>query len=220
MGSSPRGRGKPSSATVTQERVRLIPARAGKTVAASSMACHSEAHPRAGGENDASSAVTSGTTGSSPRGRGKREAEKQHPWSTRLIPARAGKTSPGPTWGRCCMAHPRAGGENAALDEEGAGVEGSSPRGRGKRARRAHGHRRRRLIPARAGKTSARDDPWLGLTAHPRAGGENRVARCGAGSRGGSSPRGRGKQVAEGFGDVADRLIPARAGKTARCGLR
>ena len=30
-GSSPLARGKPSSATVTQERVRLIPARAGKT---------------------------------------------------------------------------------------------------------------------------------------------------------------------------------------------
>ena len=45
-------------------------------------------------------------------------------------------------------AHPRVGGENAALDEEGAGVEGSSPRRRGKLLYDSKRRGEPRLIPA------------------------------------------------------------------------
>ena len=72
----------------------------------------------------------------------------------------------------------------------------------------------RGLIPARAGKTSTRYRP-LGMgTAHPRAGGENKDGVIDRLSIGGSSPRGRGKLLADGRAGPCDRLIPARAGKT------
>ena len=50
-GSSPRGRGKHVLLECRHLAVRLIPARAGKTLRASRMWRHRRAHPRAGGEN-------------------------------------------------------------------------------------------------------------------------------------------------------------------------
>ena len=52
-------------------------------------------------------------------------------------------------------AHPRSRGENAALDKEGAGVEGSSPLTRGKRGASGDVLEMEGLIPAHAGKTSS-----------------------------------------------------------------
>ena len=49
--SSPRGRGKRSLAGDLDERVRLIPARAGKTRERPTRRAVPTAHPRAGGEN-------------------------------------------------------------------------------------------------------------------------------------------------------------------------
>ena len=50
--------------------------------------------------------------------------------------------------------------------------------------------------------------------AHPRAGGENLEQSTGAIEAVGSSPRGRGKRIADLVEVIAERLIPARAGKT------
>ena len=110
--------------------------------------------------------------------------------------------------------HPRAGGENKLLPAFFADVRGSSPRWRGKLRR----SRRRRgvfgLIPALAGKTQAysgtsNDDP-----AHPRAGGENKIASSYSTRASGSSPRWRGKRREGLSPDRIVRLIPALAGKT------
>ena len=70
-GSSPRGRGKPLFSFTTMRSTRLIPARAGKTVAVMRARSSSEAHPRAGGENLEVERRGPGWLGSSPRGRGK-----------------------------------------------------------------------------------------------------------------------------------------------------
>ena len=98
-------------------------------------------------------ATTDLTVGSSPLTRGKLFSSVWEGIKGGLIPAHAGKTTahrPN-TQGR--GAHPRSRGENAALDEEGAGVEGSSPLTRGKRGS-VPGHCLvRGLIPAHAGKT-------------------------------------------------------------------
>ena len=70
------------------------------------------------------------------------------------------------------------------------------------------------LIPAWAGKTT---NPWTGeetRAAHPRVGGENRLAILQPFQYTGSSPRGRGKLVILPFLVVSHRLIPAWAGKT------
>ena len=91
-GSSPRGRGKPRADDEEGAAVRLIPARAGKTMRRAYRA--------------------SGVSGSSPRGRGKLSPSTGRPSMPGLIPARAGKTALGRGGSRHPWAHPRAGGEN------------------------------------------------------------------------------------------------------------
>ena len=132
--------------------------------------------------------------GSSPRGRGKRPVPGLQGGHPGLIPARAGKTKPLTSATRSWAAHPRAGGENQAVNVNGLGGQ--------------------RLIPARAGKTKSSSRSSDLERAHPRAGGENLHGRLTARRGLGSSPRGRGKRrtgLPEGrrLG-----LIPARAGKT------
>ena len=112
-------------------------------------------------------------------------------------------------------AHPRAGGENVEKLLSGVGDFGSSPRGRGKPARRRRRHRRGRLIPARAGKTKDGAGDTSDQRAHPRAGGENEVDSLLGVQPYGSSPRGRGKLNRRRHGPRRHGLIPARAGKTA-----
>ena len=234
LGSSPRGRGKPTPAPCLPCARGLIPARAGKTRISSVLAVRPTAHPRAGGENMSAGEMLSARRGSSPRGRGKPEGRLDGPEGTRLIPARAGKTAasrPADAWE---SAHPRAGGENITVPGRATRPVGSSPRGRGKR--RTHRRRnvrcrliparagktqnsrpatrRRGLIPARAGKTSRCTCCICCTMAHPRAGGENRRRRRRETAHLGSSPRGRGKHVRRCHLTGVARLIPARAGKT------
>ena len=94
-GSSPRGRGKPCRRRVSRPVGGLIPARAGKTAGLEVIHAGCPAHPRAGGENPALFGGPGAMGGSSPRGRGKRQRRKGPRNPLRLIPARAGKTSPG-----------------------------------------------------------------------------------------------------------------------------
>ena len=51
IGSSPRGRGKLVGGWANEDDLRLIPARAGKTISSAVAPLLSAAHPRAGGEN-------------------------------------------------------------------------------------------------------------------------------------------------------------------------
>ena len=111
-------------------------------------------------------------------------------------------------------AHPRVGGENRMTAAAQPISAGSSPRGRGKPwlfARQGH---LSRLIPAWAGKTSARLLPCASSVAHPRVGGENAAAEGVYGAHGGSSPRGRGKHPHHRRLRRQPGLIPAWAGKT------
>ena len=111
-GSSPRGRGKPAPSSAPSCELRLIPARAGKTDVPGVIEGDRQAHPRAGGENPRRVVGPPWCGGSSPRGRGKLDAEGQAPLRGRLIPARAGKTPRGAHPRGVYPAHPRAGGEN------------------------------------------------------------------------------------------------------------
>ena len=157
--------------------------------------------------------------GSSPRGRGKRGRRRKGQHVRRLIPARAGKTTCLGLRTSATPAHPRAGGENFFSAPSAVLICGSSPRGRGKQLQTARQARRRRLIPARAGKTASQSSSICRVSAHPRAGGENTFEVATLGAPPGSSPRGRGKPVRMAFKAAPGRLIPARAGKTAPDGL-
>ena len=111
-GSSPRGRGKHSTATKRMTQYRLIPARAGKTGRMCDRCARARAHPRAGGENAPHRSPKGNRPGSSPRGRGKLRCRACCCRFTGLIPARAGKTPWTSSDTRTPSAHPRAGGEN------------------------------------------------------------------------------------------------------------
>ena len=197
-----------------RRRRRLIPARAGKTDRPCRSGRTAPAHPRAGGENEIARAEDVNANGSSPRGRGKRRRRRVLGFLSRLIPARAGKTtSPDPN-SDAIWAHPRAGGENSINRSHTGARGGSSPRGRGKHNDVTPGGLHLGLIPARAGKTRRGGLHLRGAGAHPRAGGENRVARIRPRWWVGSSPRGRGKPADRALSGKWSGLIPARAGKT------
>ena len=193
---------------------RLIPARAGKTLSRKHGLLCTRAHPRAGGENFEGGELAACSGGSSPRGRGKLLWSTVESGVKRLIPARAGKTTASSWMRTASSAHPRAGGENTVHILDTLEASGSSPRGRGK----PEGTRGRflvaGLIPARAGKTAARDARALRHGAHPRAGGENQISRSDSPKTTGSSPRGRGKPPPSWARPCRAGLIPARAGKT------
>ena len=110
-----------------------------------------------------------------------------------LIPARAGKTGLIAAVSAVPEAHPRAGGENGKHPYSMSSPQGSSPRGRGKRAHDYRLSTSVRLIPARAGKTGVRGGRPELRPAHPRAGGENTTETSTLPDFEGSSPRGRGK---------------------------
>ena len=114
------------------------------------------------------------------------------------------------------LAHPRSRGENMTVKLNSSVNQGSSPLTRGK----LRGHHARPetpgLIPAHAGKTSARSASVHTATAHPRSRGENSEARIHTRSFEGSSPLTRGKLRRIGIIAACRGLIPAHAGKTVR----
>ena len=173
IGSSPRVRGKPRGLAAGQRGGRIIPARAGQTVWGGQRGASRADHPRACGANSSASAVTVTLPGSSPRVRGKQRASRQPDEHVRIIPARAGQTSP------CCphaigsSDHPRACGANVVVSECHDCVSGSSPRVRGKRDVPVRIRVRARIIPARAGQTITGIMLVVGRADHPRACGAN-----------------------------------------------
>ena len=152
--------------------------------------------------------------GSSPRVRGKRCASASPTSNLGLIPACAGKTSPGCKRSEVELAHPRVCGENRMLVAHRDLWVGSSPRVRGKHTYENQRWKLERLIPACAGKTCCSASVYCKWWAHPRVCGENvRVHRAWA-TGPGSSPRVRGKPRKLVRNVVQGRLIPACAGKT------
>ena len=203
-GSSPRVRGPRAGPGHLVDDLRLIPARAGTTGARPRHHPPDPAHPRACGDHEGATATGVAGAGSSPRVRGPRHPVLRGGGDERLIPARAGTTSPTCGWAAPQPAHPRACGDHEGASGEGAGDGGSSPRVRGPPPRTRRGPGRGRLIPARAGTTCPSTGRWPVATAHPRACGDHLAAPYLGAASAGSSPRVRG------------RLIPARAGTTPR----
>src|SRR5680860_129540 len=91
-GSSPRGRGTHRLRGSDKYGLRIIPARAGNTLARLCGPRSPSDHPRAGGEHFGGSVYSSSSAGSSPRGRGTRSGFYEDQPLQRIIPARAGNT--------------------------------------------------------------------------------------------------------------------------------
>ena len=199
---------------VAADRIRLIPAHAGKTQAGGRPHAPGAAHPRSRGENPHAVAWKVWSGGSSPLTRGKHVAAAAWPARTRLIPAHAGKTSATHPPTPASPAHPRSRGENHCAASHNSASRGSSPLTRGKLYGDVCDGVCGGLIPAHAGKTHQRARDIVIGPAHPRSRGENLLAVCGPRRQLGSSPLTRGKRWFGVGGVGAPRLIPAHAGKT------
>ena len=219
-GSSPRVRGKRCPAIRVVTRMRIIPARAGQTARSRCRCRTARDHPRACGANGHGQHVTVDVRGSSPRVRGKLRRPPAKTPVTRIIPARAGQTSPPCRDCRAHPDHPRACGANSSTRPRKARNAGSSPRVRGKQVLPVRRGLRLRIIPARAGQTKAHRTVSRNCSDHPRACGANGPPRPDSTPPTGSSPRVRGKHDIFSKGGFVGRIIPARAGQTRRSSCR
>ena len=152
--------------------------------------------------------------GSSPLARGLRDILSRLVSRPGIIPARAGFTSyserPRARYGD----HPRSRGVYRARSGTSSPVKGSSPLARGLPAPSAIWTAPTRIIPARAGFTSARRSRGRSPADHPRSRGVYQRRLSLGACRIGSSPLARGLRGADGTGRCSSGIIPARAGFT------
>ena len=214
MGSSPLTRGKHGQRHLSNVRLGLIPAHAGKTCQASTNPSLTKAHPRSRGENESAFRAVHSSSGSSPLTRGKLEVLRNACNQRGLIPAHAGKTLVQKIGEPSKKAHPRSRGENCCATCIALLPRGSSPLTRGKLVIRVERLDLLRLIPAHAGKTTKETANMLASGAHPRSRGENFSSGLSRTIVKGSSPLTRGKLSAAFTSRSCKGLIPAHAGKT------
>ena len=195
MGSSPLARGLPTRSTWDPTIRRIIPARAGFTGRRCRPRDQSRDHPRSRGVYTSWYRPGSPKEGSSPLARGLPLRITTIRPPTRIIPARAGFTSPHHHHQTSNEDHPRSRGVYGDGPADVGPALGSSPLARGLPDERGAQPHEVRIIPARAGFT----DPLLAR--HP--------------SRR-DHPRSRGVYVRVAVGGhVLGGIIPARAGFTA-----
>ena len=152
-GSSPRVRGTQNKRFFARVYARIIPARAGNTIAASQPLHKIADHPRACGEHWVALALVRRNNGSSPRVRGTLPQVGQLTIAERIIPACAGNMCLGSRNVVDKTDHPRACGEHRSSCSARTNRDGSSPRVRGTRAEDGTTVCGIRIIPARAGNT-------------------------------------------------------------------
>ena len=171
-------------------------------------------HPRSCGANDGKGAAQVREDGSSPLVRGQRRFYHSTQLYGRIIPARAGPTSPCPLYRPQATDHPRSCGANAIAGVYDKIHLGSSPLVRGQQANTYGSQTTARIIPARAGPTYRGTTSGGTGSDHPRSCGANGQVRVHFNDAFGSSPLVRGQPHALQGLQVTGRIIPARAGPT------
>ena len=214
MGSSPLARGLPGQCCAHGECSGIIPARAGFTTPTPRRMMRTRDHPRSRGVYGVPCAAGGVSGGSSPLARGLPSCPIRALISLGIIPARAGFTWRGRSRGGFESDHPRSRGVYRARARAFMPRLGSSPLARGLRIHLAYANQSRRIIPARAGFTSAGERPACRARDHPRSRGVYLSLRQREGPGAGSSPLARGLQGGEALGNHRLRIIPARAGFT------
>ena len=213
-GSSPLVRGQHSCDPTPSSPLRIIPARAGPTRGGRPHCNCGTDHPRSCGANFGLMYVAVPVTGSSPLVRGQPATDNVAAGDVRIIPARAGPTYITVDFDRASTDHPRSCGANVLSRLRWRGHFGSSPLVRGQLVLQLQRQRHARIIPARAGPTTAGFDVVFFGADHPRSCGANcvswRVVVCTSGS----SPLVRGQHLAYLLKSNEWRIIPARAGPT------
>ena len=197
-GSSPLARGLPDARHPLGAVVGIIPARAGFTDSRCPRRIRRGDHPRSRGVYTNPAAPPPSPTGSSPLARGLLPLPGRPVAGPRIIPARAGFTSPGLHQTVVSEDHPRSRGVYLVMFVIADSASGSSPLARGLPGPAPPRRRDPRIIPARAGFTP--------------------IAPSAPASAGGSSPLARGLLRVEHGDHRRRRIIPARAGFTDRDG--
>ena len=131
VGSSPLVRGQPVIFPPLSVRARIIPARAGPTPFAISVASSVADHPRSCGANLMFSSAFFISSGSSPLVRGQPSSMIPTKSYARIIPARAGPTSAYTNARHYRSDHPRSCGANLDITPQTGDATGSSPLVRG-----------------------------------------------------------------------------------------
>ena len=213
-GSSPLVRGQPHLSRLRRIAQRIIPARAGPTLAGRHEVRPGPDHPRSCGANRVVPPQSSTSNGSSPLVRGQLVKVFRIGFLVRIIPARAGPTElPGITTA-CVADHPRSCGANQLCVSDMFDLFGSSPLVRGQRGTRTTYPAHIRIIPARAGPTYGTNPRKSDTTDHPRSCGANGTVSGVNQRQHGSSPLVRGQHAVRGKHRLPGRIIPARAGPT------
>ena len=168
-GSSPLARGLLSSVAGVVIDDRIIPARAGFTSSTRRRRTGASDHPRSRGVYIAIATRWHEDDGSSPLARGLPSQLPSQVSFLRIIPARAGFTWAGTWVTRSSADHPRSRGVYPAPASLRILLRGSSPLARGLRSTREAHRVRLRIIPARAGFTTARARLRSKAADHPRS---------------------------------------------------
>ena len=213
-GSSPRVRGKASSARPSGFSTWIIPAGAGKRTTSFHVSPEAWDHPRGCGEKSEAREEYCPALGSSPRVRGKVSVSTLRVYLRGIIPAGAGKSMAFGVDDAIIGDHPRGCGEKPRALARARHRQGSSPRvrGKGKNCKREIGGGG--IIPAGAGKRPSGRQVGQADRDHPRGCGEKEGIGDALGRGRGSSPRVRGKGLAERKWSGAIGIIPAGAGKS------
>ena len=192
VGSSPLARGLRLFEEVDVGWDRIIPARAGFTFTRPYASSYIRDHPRSRGVYARPTRARTSRLGSSPLARGLPPAKPAEIMPGRIIPARAGFTSPHHHHPTSNEDHPRSRGVYAMCRGTWATAMGSSPLARGLLGRLVKGGDLIRIIPARAGFTAGGADGEERQRDHPRSRGVYAPVRSRRMSRLGSSPLARG----------------------------
>ena len=212
-GPSPRVRGSRERPSDAVRGEGSIPACAGKPVSASTPCGSCRVHPRVCGEAGRLEGRGRPAQGPSPRVRGS-HCRTIHPREgDGSIPACAGKPAPGRRPRTDHRVHPRVCGEASSRGVRLSRWTGPSPRVRGSPALEPAGVVARGSIPACAGKPSVRRSMRTIARVHPRVCGEASRRHLDMARRAGPSPRVRGSPEPAADDRLAQRSIPACAGK-------
>ena len=193
-GSSPLARGLRPMRSQNSLTSRIIPARAGFTIAGYYDGAKVKDHPRSRGVYLTLSMCSVGSRGSSPLARGLLSQDDERFGRPRIIPARAGFTHVYSRRFSVRTDHPRSRGVYVGAQSCAAADAGSSPLARGLPVETWDEGGESGIIPARAGFTPC-------------------CARS-SGVASGSSPLARGLQLGVGHATSSLGIIPARAGFT------
>ena len=194
----------------------IIPARAGFTKSSGGNRSPYPDHPRSRGVYVAHHLHNAVVWGSSPLARGLQNLPAGIEVRTRIIPARAGFTLRIICIMRSFGDHPRSRGVYSRHPHSPPKRAGSSPLARGLREDNKFFTVQWGIIPARAGFTYVIKKTHRSSQDHTRSRGVYPSSLCSLTVRPGSSPLARGLQKFIVQDDGKERIIPARAGFTAK----